>query len=336
MVMNEQTLQVFRSFGGVQTVIPFYRGSVTVISGGQSRSVIVMGIDQNKLPYVTPDISLQEGSYVGKLDPVGIIFGYQIAYPPGQTNPFVRVGQIVTLEFTHITSVGGQEKATTERRSFQVKGILNQLGNEFRDTLVYVSLPAANSFLKKAGKYNGAYVITNDADVNDVVEKSILQYFGANNIGVISPKDIAERVQSIQGGFRFFMTVVSVISLMVGAMGIVTTMFTSVVERTREIGVLKALGSNNKMVLLVFLFESAAIGILGGIIGIAAGSVMANSLIDRLPLQDFRVFRTGGAVLTPQDVAFTFGLSVLLSMGAGLYPAWRASKLDPVHALRSE
>lgn len=215
-----------------------------------------------------------------------------------------------------------------------VKGILNEIGNEFRDNSVFISPPAANAFLKKGGKYDVTYTITADASRNDEVQEAIINRFGVTNVGVVSPRDIAERTQAIQGGFGFFMSVIAVISLAVGAMGIVTTMTTSVMERTREIGVLKAIGSSNKVVLLVFLFESAAIGMIGAIGGLVAGSIAANLLIQKLPLQDIRAFKAAEAVITPFDVAYIFAMAVAMSIFAGLYPAYRASKMDPVEALR--
>jgi len=334
MVMNDQTVQVIRSIKGVQMAFPAYRAAVTVSSGSQSRQAFLFGVDIEKLVYVNPDLSLSEGSFYSRIDTNGIVFGNKVAYPPGQPNPLVRVGQIVSLEYTHVEKSGVQEKVVTERRSFQVKGILNEVGSEWRDNAVYISVPAANAFLRKAGKYDVVYTVTTDTSVNEEVQQALINRFGVTNVGVITPKDIAERVESIQGGFRFFMTVVAIISLIVGSMGIVTTMFTSVIERTREIGILKALGSTNKVVLLFFLLESAAIGILGAIAGMSMGVAASNFLVQRLPLQDIRFFRAAGAVFTPFDFIYVFALAVGMSMLAGLYPAWRAAKMDPVDALR--
>lgn len=335
MTFNEQTVNTLRGFHEVREVIPFYRGAAKISAGGFSKNVNVLGIDHSKLQFVTPSISVDDGHLVSKTDSLGIVLGSKVAYPPGQIQQVAKVAQIVSLEFSYVETKGGQQRSVVERRSFQVKGILNPIGDDSRDESVYISPPAANAFMKKSGKYDGMYAITTNIEANGRLEKAVLGYFGPTSIGVISPKSIAERVQSIIGGFRTFMTTVALVSLIVGAIGIVTTLFTSVMERTTEIGVLKAIGFDNKLVLLIFLCESAAIGVLGGTLGIGIGSASANMVVRRLPLIQFQG-RNVQASLAPEDLAFTWGLSVFLSILAGLYPAWRASKLDPVDALRKE
>ena len=116
-------------------------------------------------------------------------------------------------------------------------------------------------------------------------------------------------------------------------MGIVTTLYTSVMERTREIGLLKALGFRNEVIMLIFLSESALIGVLGGILGILGGIAGAQVLAQfSLRVQE----RSSNRSSYSQILATVFGLSLLLSVMAGLYPAWRAARLDPIEALRKE
>lgn len=331
---TETTVMQMRGIQHVRDAIPLYRGSIVITSLGKSQRTNLIGMDQSKLPLVNPDITFREGEFIGRTDGIGIVLGFNVAFPPGQSNPFVdKIGRLVTVEYSTLDSK--TQRPVTYKRTFQVKGIMNQIGSEFRDNSVYVSLPAANAFMQKGGKYDGMYLLTLDAEYNDAVEKYILSYWGENNIGVISPKSIAERIQSIVGGLSAFMSAVAMVSLLVGAMGIVTTLYTAVMERTREIGVLKALGFTNKLVLFSFLCESAVIGIIGATMGLMIGSAGASFVVRRLPLQMFQG-RNISAALSFQDLATTWLISVGLSLVAGLYPAWRASKLDPVVAFRRE
>lgn len=120
---------------------------------------------------------------------------------------------------------------------------------------------------------------------------------------------------------------------MVGAVGIVTTLYTSVNERIREIGTLKAIGMQNSSVLLMFLSEATIIGIIGATLGLAAGTGGGFLLTAGFgPRGDIDI----SPVYKPQDLAMSWLLSVFLSMLAGVYPAWKASKLDPIVALRRE
>jgi putative ABC transport system permease protein len=236
------------------------------------------------------------------------------------------------VELSKVESSGPYQKVVTKRKSFQVKGVLNELGNMLIDNQVYVSLPAAASLLEKGGEYSGIYVITRDPGLNDEVVERIKEIYG-KNIGVTSPKAIAETINRILGTFNAYIQSIAAISLLVGAVGIVTTLFTSVMERTREIGLLKALGFSNETVLALFLAESGVIGLVGGLMGVVAGVGGAHLLSVLTPFGE-------GVNINPTfklgDIAYVWGLSLTLSLLAGLYPAWRASKLSPLTALRKE
>jgi putative ABC transport system permease protein len=126
------------------------------------------------------------------------------------------------------------------------------------------------------------------------------------------------------------------VSLLVGGIGIANTMFMSVMERTRLIGVLKALGTTNAEVIKLFLAESAIMGFIGGVIGAFFG-YLSSGIISEVGI---RLMGTGGGgmttVITLQLILFSIGFSVLIGMVSGFLPARRASKLQPVEALRYE
>jgi putative ABC transport system permease protein len=122
------------------------------------------------------------------------------------------------------------------------------------------------------------------------------------------------------------------ISLIVGGIGIMNAMITSVMERTKEIGLLKALGASNNKILSLFLLESAFIGLIGGIIGILIGFGLVELIA-------FIGTQSGFALVAVKNFEIIFGalaFSMIVGMLSGFYPALRASKLDPVEALRYE
>lgn len=146
------------------------------------------------------------------------------------------------------------------------------------------------------------------------------------DFGIVSARFIQEKVNSIIGALTIFLTIVSGVSLLVGAIGISNTMFMSVLERTREIGVLKSIGATSEQIQDLFLMESAMIGLSGGICGLVLGFLL-------LELITFAGF---GVSISIEIVVFVFIFSVAIGIAAGTFPARSASKVPAIEALRYE
>jgi putative ABC transport system permease protein len=154
---------------------------------------------------------------------------------------------------------------------------------------------------------------------------------------IISAKQIAQTVNMIISSMNLFLCGIAGVSLVVGAVGIANTMFTSVMERTRQIGTLKALGAKNSEIMKMFLFESALIGFVGGLIGIFAGFIVTG-LLNEFSIRMFSVpgMRMSSAIITPQLILLGLSFATIIGALSGLIPAKRASELEPVEALRYE
>jgi putative ABC transport system permease protein len=168
------------------------------------------------------------------------------------------------------------------------------------------------------------------------VSKAITNYFGGQ-VSVISSTAVLSLLSTVFSTIQLFLGGIAAISLLVAGIGIMNIMIVSLIERTREIGILKALGMKSRTVLTIFLGESVIIGLIGAIIGIVSGWILANVTARVLASGAFggNGFRIT-PLLTPEvllgALAFGVGVSVIFA----LYPAWRASKLKPVEALRYE
>jgi putative ABC transport system permease protein len=182
---------------------------------------------------------------------------------------------------------------------------------------------------------------SSDKAVIDSVSEAIKNAF-SGEVSVMSSTAVLNILSSVFSTIELFLAGIAAISLLVAGIGIMNIMIVSLMERTREIGILKALGMKGRTVLLVFLCESVIIGLMGAAIGIASGWGLANLVAIFLggggPVRDNAGF--GGMTITPMLTptvfvgALVFGLGV--SVVFALYPAWRASKLKPVEALRYE
>ena len=171
-------------------------------------------------------------------------------------------------------------------------------------------------------------------DVDEVADRAeeALQARGSDIVAV-TYTDISETVGTMMSTISAFLAGIAGISLLVGGVGVMNTMFTSVLERTKEIGVMKAVGAKNSHVWTIFLIESGLMGLVGGLVGTLLGlglSALASNLLSRFFELDLIV------VASPTLIIVTLLGSFALGAFAGLWPAWRASRLPVVDALRYE
>jgi putative ABC transport system permease protein len=360
--LNSAVEARIRSLPFVDQVVPSYQGDITIQSGSESKSFSLLSIDPTKLLLVAPTLTLTEGStFPSSADPTAILVAEDIAFPPGEATPFINLGQSVRLTYSFVEPETGEAKE--ESKSFVVRGIIESTGNPTVDNAVVIGLQAGDTLLQRAGKYDSLFVAAISADYVDLVEEEIRTIYG-NDIGITTVQAILETVEEFTGGINSFLSSIAIVSLVVGAVGIITTLYTSVVERTREIGTLKALGASNLTILGLFLMEAVLIGIIGASLGLAAGIGMGYMLVSSSPggggegtdengnatdsvggttgnddiqtsTEETQQAETFAPVFLGEDMIRVWVTSVGLSMVAGFYPAWKASRYLPVDALRA-
>ena len=361
-----------RSLPFVSQVIPSYQGDISIQSGSESKSFSVLSMDPSQLFVISPTLELMEGSTIpAASDPTAILVAEDIAFPPGESTPFINLGQSVRLSYSFVDPDTGEAKE--ESKSFVVRGIIESTGNPTVDNAVVIGLQPGDDLLQRAGKFDSLFVVASTTDYVDAVEDEIRTLYG-NDIGITTVQNILKTIEEFTGGINAFLASIAIISLVVGAVGIITTLYTSVVERIREIGTLKAIGAKNTTILGLFLFEALLIGIIGASLGLVAGIGMGYLLASASPggggggesesgdgtsAAGSDAASSNGAPsgsgdkstteqqqqtqeseqLTPvylgEDMIRVWFISVGLSIMAGLYPAWKASRYLPVDALRA-
>jgi putative ABC transport system permease protein len=330
--LNEAVVSRIRSLPFVSDVIPSYQGAITLEAGGKKHDTTVFSIDPQKLYVIAPTTTFLEGSSIRQNDPSAIILSERAAKPPGDSTPFAVIGQTLRATYTFVDPETGKENKET--RSFVVSGIMKATGNPTIDNAVVFNRIAGNQLLHKVGKYDALLVAADSGDFVDPVEQEIRHLYG-KDIGITTPKAILETIQQFIGGFSSFTTSIALVALLVGAVGIITTLYTSVTERTREIGTMKAIGAQNSFIMVLFLVEALTIGIIGATAGMGAGVMGGYVLIAGFASQSPSM-QNMSPVFLLQSMATVWGISVGLSVLAGLYPAWRASRTAPIVALRRE
>jgi putative ABC transport system permease protein len=275
-------------------------------------------------------------------DPSAAAVGYSIAFPTGSSDQ-LALNQMISV------TLGG---STSGGLTFLAKGILSKYGSVLFsniDDTIFISLQSAQILLKTQ-YFSGLYVMTNTAGDVTTVQQEIENYYGTQ-VRVMNAGSMVSSVESITSQMTVFLGSIGAVSLFVAAVGITNTMFVSVMERTREIGILKALGYKPKQIMGLFLSEAALSGVVGGVGGTILGYVL--SFILGGSLSSFSGFRMGGGppgqasstsassttftpVFTPELIAFSLLFPIGIAVLAGLYPAWRASRMNAVVALKYE
>lgn len=237
------------------------------------------------------------------------------------------------------------EKIKIKNRSFRIVGILPRKGQIALfnvDDMVIIPYTTAQQYLTGTNHFNSIIVQAENEEIVPSVVKSIeLTLRESHNIDdlkkddfhITTQADAAERVKTITGILTILLVSVAAISLIVGGIGIMNIMLVSVTERTREIGLRKAIGATEKNIMRQFLFEAVILTSLGGIIGIILGAVL--SFITSVILS--KIVTLGWKFVFPVSAAF-LGLSISAFVGLvfGIYPARKASLKSPIEALRYE
>ncbi|MAG07304.1 hypothetical protein CMI46_00615 [Candidatus Pacearchaeota archaeon] len=234
------------------------------------------------------------------------------------------------------------DKFIINGEEFKVRGILEIIGNPDDDKMILTSGKDMEEVFGVGDRVDYMMLQLNEGeDMNEVVakvEKKLRNFRDVDektqDFTVITPEELLAIFGTILSVITAFLLGIAMISLVVGGIGITNTMYTSVLERTKEIGVMKAIGAKNGDVLMIFLIESGLLGLVGGVVGIGLGFGISKS-IEFMAAQELGTKLLQAAAplwLIVGCLAFAF----LTGAISGVMPAWRASKVIPVEALRYE
>jgi putative ABC transport system permease protein len=330
----------------INALSPDIDTSIAVISRGGfvqtdnlNRTVTIYGVDFNQYSQVySTTFIAASGTIPTNPSENDTIVGTRVNQPGQNGTIFFGAGDRINITWTNATVL----PPVNETYTADVSGVLQKIGGFGiggpSDTGVYIPIDKAQSFF---GTDQCDMIIvklksSDNATITNV-SKAITDHF-SNQVSVVSSTAVLSLLTNIFSILQLFLGGIAAISLLVAGIGIMNIMIVSLIERTREIGILKALGMKSRTVLTIFLGESVIIGLMGAIIGIVLGWILANVTARVL---GSGVFGGGGGftitpLLTPEVLVGALGFGVGVSVIFALYPAWRASKLKPVEALRYE
>lgn len=248
----------------------------------------------------------------------------------------VLIGSIVAKKIFE-NEIRPRNKLIIQGREFKVVGIFAETGAQQIDGIIYIPLESAKELFDKPDTINA--ILAHAADGEDVtevgrrIEKELKDFRNNDNFEVFTPEQLLRRIKGVLGMISVVLAGIGAISIIVGGIGIMNSMFTSVLERTRDIGVMKAIGASNKSILFMFLIESAVIGAVGGAIGVLLGYGISYFMTFIAKQAGF-----GMILIIPRLKTIAFGIlfSSAIGVASGLLPAYFASRTVPVESLRYE
>lgn len=316
-----------RSLPHVELVTPVIRKGAEIYIGGYSDYATIVGIIPEEYTRIIKSTEVAEGRFLQRSDRASTVLGANIAHPPYLDEPIAHIGSRLTI----IIQSSEEEKRFTLR----VAGILSKAGGAMigsSDDYVFVTLRSAQQIFDTGNTVTEILVEAKDIDSVEEVTELIQDELG-KDVTVISASFIKNTVGNILGILQAVLGGIAAISLIVAGISVINTMTISVIERTREIGIMKAVGAKNNQVLLMFLTEASLTGLVGGVAGAIFG-ILLSYAASTIMVYMYSISLTPAPSLWIGIAGVAF--ATLTGMISGLYPAWKASKLDPVEALRYE
>ena len=341
-------IEKLKGFKGVQAATPFIYNQVMLSSGKNVSGVVLRGIDVASDKQVTRlSSSIVEGN-IDELDPKmghgtdatpGLMVGKELAK---HLNLFLGDKVNVISPMGNITPLGMMPRM----KPFRVTGIFNTGMFEYDSTLAYISLNQAQRFFDLGDTVTGIQLKVEDVYHTDELARSINREMGVN----FYARDWMQMNKNILFALKtekIVMFIILTLIVLVAAFGIASTLFMVVMEKNRDIAILKSMGATAASIMKIFVLEGLIIGIIGTLIGVASGLLLALNLehvinvIQKITGQNFfskdiYYLDHFPSLVVPSDVLLISVTAILISFLATLYPAWQASRKLPAEALRYE
>ncbi|MGN1050292.1 MAG: ABC transporter permease [Selenomonadaceae bacterium] len=321
---DEDADAIKAKIGGIDNVSAMVSGSYQVVFGNSNWKTSVQGVSPDYMDIRS--LEVESGIFITEHDMV-------------KRNRVAVIGSTVSENLFGGSNPVGQN-IRINNQPFKIIGVLKKKGQssmgQDQDDVIIVPMTTAQERMLGINYVHSINVQVSSPDIMDEVQEDIetllrqrhhIAKGQEDDFNVRNLTSLMETMDSTTAMITMLLGAVAGISLLVGGIGIMNIMMVSVTERTREIGIRKALGATFRNIMMQFLIESVVIGIIGGVIGIFMGCTLS------IAVAEFFNFNT---VITLLPIAVSFSFAVGTGLFFGIYPARKAAKLDPIEALRYE
>ncbi|WP_321419386.1 ABC transporter permease [uncultured Methanomethylovorans sp.] len=334
-IFFDKELNVIKNTPGIDGVSPAKGQTEEVTYLSSKRQISIQGVTADEQDI--SNLQLEVGSFLTDKDKYVAVLGNDVANTKFDKN--ISIKNPLEINFK-------RRDGTNVTQKFIVKGILQKNkatfvgGGPDRDVTIYIPIAIMNELLNTTD-YGAFTARTASAEsvrnVSNEVDRRLALHLGvptrdlnnpdAKPYRIFNQADIIDRLNTLANSLTILITMVALISLLVGSIGIMNIMLVTVTERTREIGIMKSLGFNKYDILSLFIVESAMVGLLGGILGVLLG-IIGSYLVES--------FLNLPHIFPVYLIFLGFGIAFIVGLTAGVYPANKAASMDPVEALRHE